>query len=351
MPAAEPGILPGRWLVVGLVLSILVVGLLLAGARLTIDATDLLDRLIALGAVAAGVACLALREPRTRGQRIARDGIEYFGLLTAICLLGAIASYPVAANSHGFSDATMERVDRALRFNWVGWYDVVVAHPVLQRLETIAYHSIFATPALILGYFAFTGRRGAARMFLAAFWVAAVLTLLLFPVAPAEGPLAFLWHRDIPYMPASALYQSELIPQLRAHTMHMISVRGLHGLVCAPSFHTASAVLFVAAAWPFRGLRWIVVPINIAMLLSIPVEGTHYLIDMILGALVALVSVGIMQWAVRLLPDHETGPGGFEGGLRRLRTRDLEAAYMTERRAGPRANAITAEIERRHLID
>ena len=34
--------------------------------------------------------------------------------------------------------------------------------------------------------------------------------------------------------------------------------------------------------------------INVAMLLSTPVEGTHYLADMIAGALVAIAALGIV---------------------------------------------------------
>ncbi len=150
------------------------------------------------------------------------------------------------------------------------------------------------SPAILLGYFAWTGHRASARGFIAAFWLAAVLSLSLFPFLPAEGPLAFLWRGPIPYMPESALYQMSLIPELRRHGISHVDLGALRGLVSAPSFHTASAILYVAAAWPFRRLRWPLLVINIAMLLSTPVEGTHYLTDMIAGALVAIAALGIV---------------------------------------------------------
>lgn len=109
-------------------------------------------------------------------------------------------------------------------------------------------------------------------------------------------------------MPTSALYQEELVIALRAHRMTDIDLGALRGLVCAPSFHTASAVVFMAAAWPVPRLRWVIVPVNLAMLLATPVEGTHYLTDMIVGALVALAAIAIVR-----LAEPDRIPGADQG--------------------------------------
>ncbi len=224
---------------------------------------------------------------------------EYVGLFILICLLGAVASYPAAAASAGFVDPSLLRIDRLLHFNWIGWYDVVSAHPALQALGTAAYLSIYVTPAVLFCYFALADRRADARRFLANFWLAAAIALVLFVQLPALGPLAFLWHGPIPYMPTSALYQAQLIPALRSHEIHDIGLGTLRGLVCAPSFHTTSAVLYMSAAWRIARLRWPLVTVNLAMLLATPVEGTHYLTDMIVGALVAIAAVAITSMVLR----------------------------------------------------
>jgi membrane-associated phospholipid phosphatase len=134
-----------------------------------------------------------------------------------------------------------------------------------------------------------------------AFWLAALLTLFLFPLMPAKGPLAFLWQGSIPYMPTSALYQGEIIPELRDRIFTAIDLGALRGLVCAPSAHSACAVLYLVSAWRLRPLRWILIPVNIAMLLSIPVEGTHYLTDMLMGAMVALTAIMLVRYGSRIL--------------------------------------------------
>jgi hypothetical protein len=284
--------LPGVWLAAGLGLSLVALALLLMMARLTINPFTPGNIAICAGGTALLAIRFACRHASARWQHQARDFSEYAGLFVAVCLIGAIASYPIAAANHGFADAHLEAIDRRLGFNWVGWYEFVAAHPWLQMVSRGVYQSIFVTPAIVLGYLAYNGRRAEARLFITSFWLGALLTLSLFSLMPAEGPLAFLWHSPIPYMPISALYQAELIPALRDHAVHTIDPGTLHGLVCAPSFHAASAILYIAAAWRCGPLRWPILAVNCAMLLATPVEGTHYLADIIAGVIVALIAIG-----------------------------------------------------------
>jgi membrane-associated phospholipid phosphatase len=346
--------LPGRWLVMAIGISLLGVLALLARANLQIDPWKFVDQLFGIIALATIGARIMLRYPRSHGARIARDAIDHVGLFAMVCLVGALASYPVAAATIGFDDSALERVDRLLRFDWISWYDFVAAHPGLQVAGSLAYQSIFLTPAILLGYFAVTGRRAEARLFIASFWLAALITLALFTLAPAEGPLAYLWHGRIPYMPESALYQSQLIPQLRNHEVHSIAVGSLHGLVCAPSFHTVSGVLYIIAAWPLRRLRWPLLALNVAMLLATPVEGTHYLTDMIVGALVAIFATIVVRRGVLSLLEGRSLQSRLDPlrlMLHRASDRDLLRLLGAESVSGPRAAAILQEVDRRGLVD
>lgn len=300
-------LVPGHWLIIGMVFSIAVDVLLLRGAHMRIDLSSVSIG-YALWAAAAASLCYALRSPTNRGARIVRDLTEGVSLFAGVSLLGAIASYPVAAQSHGFVDPALERIDLAMHFNWLRWYDVIAAHPELQRLERMAYMSIFATPALLLAYFAWTGQRAESRLFIARFWVAALITLILFPFLPAVGPLAYLAHGHIPYMPLSALYQAQVIFALRDHAIQDVDLGTLHGLVCAPSFHAASAVLYIATGWRVRPLRWPIAGLNTAMLLATPVEGTHYLIDLVAGS---AVSILVLCGTALLIRAQQTGRGGL----------------------------------------
>lgn len=249
--------------------------------------------------VLAAVCVAALRSHvLPRGWRHAaalRDGAGYYAVFTLIALTGAVASYPLAALTHGYADQTLQRIDTALGFDWLAWYRTVADHRPLQILGIACYESIYLTPAILLGWFARTGQRREAHRFLAGFWLAAVLTLALFTLMPAIGPLSYLWRGGVPYMPVSETWQSNLIPALRAHTIHAVDLGALRGLVSAPSFHAAAGTLYLRTIWrtpPLRRwLTWLVA----AMLLATPVEGTHYLIDMIIGAAVAMLAMEIVD--------------------------------------------------------
>lgn len=288
--------------------SWVVLALLLWDARLEIAPTGPAAAAAFAWLSAAGTIAWVLRKPGARAQRIARDAAEYFGIFVALALFGVIGSYAVAAQTFGYSDRYLALLDHSLGFDWEVLYRFVAVHPVLQVIERIAYQCIYVSPVALLAYYAATGRKQEARRFIASVWVAAVLTLLLFVLIPAKGPLATTWHGPIPYMPASALYQAELIPQLRSHGLGEIHLESLQGVVCAPSFHAASGVLYIVAAWRAPPLRWPLLFINTLMLLATPVEGTHYLVDIIAGAAVAGVSVLLVRYFATWLASRAPAP-------------------------------------------
>lgn len=303
LPTPSIPFLAGGWLIVGIAGGAVIDILLLLSAHLRID-ISWASIGFAAWAIASGAICYAFRARATPAQRIARDFTESVSLFAAISLLGAVASYPLASEGHGFVDPALERIDLSLHFHWIRWYELVATHAWLQHVERTAYLGIFYTPALLFGYFAWTGRRAESRLFIATFGVAALITLALFPLLPAAGPFATLWHGAMPYMPLSALYQDQVIHALRHHAIHAVDLGALHGLVCAPSFHAASAVLYMAAAWRIAPLRWPITGLNIAMLLATPVEGTHYLADILCGVIVACLALALTPILVRLAELH-----------------------------------------------
>lgn len=294
--------IPTRWIVRALAISALVVAVLMrhSGLMITTDNPGFARMALVLGVLA--ITRWWIRHTPTRTHRWLRDFSESALLFMSFSLLGVVASYPMAAISSGFADPMLQRMDQLLHFDWLAWYQTVSAHSSLQMLGATAYASIYVTPLVLLGWYAYAEQRADTQRFLATFWVAAILTLVLFPLFPAQGPLAFLWHGPVPYMPTSALYQQQMIPELRTHVINQIDLGALRGLVCAPSFHTVCGVLYIAFSWPVQRLRWLLLPLNGAMLLATPVEGTHYLSDMVCGLIVAITAFVGVRLALRLLP-------------------------------------------------
>jgi len=300
--------IPVRWLTLAVCGSAAVVFGLMVHNGLSIAWHDGTLYALAVACAVLGVLRWRTHDAPTHALHRTRDFAENGLLLIAMTVLGGLASYAAAADTRGFLDAGLERGDVLLHFHWLAWYETVVRHPVLQHLGAAAYASIYPAPWMLIGAMAWRGERARARRFLATFWLAAMLTLALFPMFPAKGALDHLWHGPIPYMPTSGLYQGEIIPMLREHTFGAIHVNALRGLVCAPSFHTVCATLFIAAAWPMARLRWLLIPMNSAMLLATPVEGTHYLTDMLMGLVVGLTALALMRviapWLERSVPER-----------------------------------------------
>lgn len=295
-------VIPVHWLAGALAVSGLVIMGVMIRNHLLVDTASW-----AFGGLVALIFAFSLIRHRTHGAvtRSAmrwRDFSESALLLIFIGAIGAVGSYAAASETTGFYDAALDRADQMLHFNWLSWYRLVVEYPILQHLGAAAYGSVFLTPWILLGWLAWHGQRAQARQFLTTFWIGSVLTLILFPLLPARGALEFLWHGPIQYMPTNGLYQGEIIPALRDHAMTRIDLGAVRGLVCAPSFHTVCAIVYIVAAWPINALRRFLVPLNAAMLLATPVEGTHYLSDMLLGALVAVVAILLTRWVKARTP-------------------------------------------------
>lgn len=275
--------------------SILLCGALMVCAGLSLRLLSSGNVFFLIGLLGALAIKRGTRLATSRYARSVGECAESYALFASVCLIGALTSYPVAALSHGYADPALERIDLVLRFSWPAWYEVVAQHRALQILGLAAYESIYVTPAVLLAWYAFRGERREANKFLATFWLAALMTLALFSLMPAVGPLSFLWHGRISYMPVSELWQPNLIPALRAHRVHDVDLSQLRGLVSAPSFHAAAAVIYIATAIRIPRLRWPLILLNIAMLFATPVEGTHYLADIVLGMMVALAALAAMR--------------------------------------------------------
>ncbi|WP_333838757.1 phosphatase PAP2 family protein [Novosphingobium sp.] len=280
---------PGLWAITG-VSALAVLALMIHNGLTVLVASPAFFALAgALAAMAFGMRRGSRRA--TPGQCRMHDLCEVGLVMTALVALEAVASYQLAAMSEGFHDATLQRWDEAMHFDWLALYRFVVRHPVVQYVGSAAYNSAFLSPWTIVIWHCWRGERAAAREFVITFWCAIVLTLALFPLFPAQGALDYLWHGVVPYSPSNGLDQGLVITGLRSHAITTIDLATVTGLVSAPSFHTACGVLFIVFGWRIRPLRGVIVPLNVLLLLATPVEGSHYASDMVIGALVALMAI------------------------------------------------------------
>ncbi len=197
-------------------------------------------------------------------------------------LLAAILTYAAATLGGPLYDNGLAAADAALGLDWLAWYDFIAGHPVLQRLLTLAYSSLLPQILLSVFWFSLVGWEHRNVELLTNAMLAVLLTTLLFHLFPALGPgIAMASFREA--------YVDELV-SLRGGSLPLVNVMHLKGVIAFPSYHAVLAVLFTYAhrrSWPFIPLA----AVNGLMLLSIPSEGGHYLVDVLAGVVVAALTI------------------------------------------------------------
>jgi membrane-associated phospholipid phosphatase len=117
-----------------------------------------------------------------------------------------------------------------------------------------------------------------------------LVTIAISTIMPAQGAWGHL-HPSVqdysaitptaPYLP--------VFHGLRDGTLRRLVGDGAEGIIAFPSLHTALGVLFIFALWPVRHLRWIAALLNIVMIAATPIDGGHYLCDIIAGTTIAVL--------------------------------------------------------------
>lgn len=223
------------------------------------------------------------------GRSDALSNMAYFATLwIALSLVGVIFTYMATTLALPLLDATFERIDLRLGFDWVGFYRAVNLHPVANGVLRLAYASLLPQILAAILYFAATGRDDRSYEL----WWTAFATLAVTAVLSGWFPAAGTFHHY-----AMGLDRAVHLPHFFAlrdgSVLHFV-VGQLQGIVTFPSYHVVLAILFTYA---YRGTRFFVAAatLNTLMLVSTPIYGGHYLVDMIGGGLLAALSI----WALR----------------------------------------------------
>jgi hypothetical protein len=215
-------------------------------------------------------------------------------LVTAFSIAAAIFTYLNATLAFPLVDSELARIDAGLGFSWPAWFQFVNSHSLLKVLFAIIYAILLPECAASIVYFAHRGRSDRIAEFL---WGALLSILITAPISGIVPALGAFVHFGVPG-PAEATYLPHLLA-LREGTASSFSMNQLQGIITMPSYHTVLAILIVYA---FRGcgrLFTLVLVLNSVMLLTLPSEGGHYLIDLIAGGAIATVTIAIISAAAR----------------------------------------------------
>jgi hypothetical protein len=222
-------------------------------------------------------------------ERIARLYRAVAELFLLTILVGSL-SYGATSLNRPLWDDVFLAWDLALGFDWKYWLAFLDALPTINRLLVYAYHSMWPQLALLLIALVSIQNYRRLDVLLLSFGFSAVVTVIIAGIMPALSPLAYLQitPQDHPHITLAVPREFEAQAlALRAGTMRVIELGGAQGLVTFPSFHTVTAVLLMLGFWAVPYLRWVSLGLNTVMLVSIPIEGSHYLVDVLAGIAVA----------------------------------------------------------------
>jgi membrane-associated phospholipid phosphatase len=85
------------------------------------------------------------------------------------------------------------------------------------------------------------------------------------------------------------------VTSIRAGVTPDFAAHKIVGIVTFPSFHTAAALIYCYAFRHTGVLGRAIWLLNAVMLIAIPFLGNHYLIDVIAGAMIALIAIGVVR--------------------------------------------------------
>jgi hypothetical protein len=213
------------------------------------------------------------------------------GQIIGFAMVAAPLSYLAAVPAFPLQDAMLYALDQRLGVDWQSMMSFISRHGGLRDVLLLAYESFAVqtiTTVLILGI---TGRLVRLKAFVHAFIATTLIAIVVSIPCPATGPWLFLDLQPAAangFLPASASSWPVFLG-LRDGTLS--TMQGLHseGVITFPSLHAALGILFSVAVWPAKGIRWCVLGLNSLMLLATPAFGSHYVVDVISGILVAAV--------------------------------------------------------------
>jgi hypothetical protein len=215
---------------------------------------------------------------------------EWILLWSVFSVGGALLTYLAAAQNTPLYDARLAQADAGLGFDWQSWFSFVSARPLLKIPLAVAYASLL--PQVLLSILWFSMRRWPHRIeeLLTNATVALLLTTALFCLYPTLGPCA-----DVPACNHDPYLED--LKSLRNGNLPSFNMMMLKGVIAFPSFHAVLAVLFTFAHRR-SPLLLPVAAFNGLMLLSLPSEGGHYLVDVPGGIAVGFLAI----LATRVLP-------------------------------------------------
>jgi membrane-associated phospholipid phosphatase len=239
-----------------------------------------------------------------RPDLVLASALENTAQLIAFAAVAAPLSYIVAAANLPLQDQLFATLDRALRLDWLALLQWMDAFPASHTLLRLTYFSLTVQTTIAILSLALTGQLLQLRIYLLSFVSATLITIAISALLPGAGAWPYYGLSADPHRINSVVSTS--LPAflcLRDGSCRELMALGAQGIIAFPSLHAALAVILVLTLWPIPILRWVTLSLNLAMIASAPIDGSHHFTDVFAGlALGALCFRAAYRIAARI--DH-----------------------------------------------
>ncbi|MGH6642059.1 MAG: phosphatase PAP2 family protein [Bradyrhizobium sp.] len=280
---------------------------------------------VALGitlAIAAVLALIPYLYAFVKGDQADPKLIFPLGALSQLLLIATIMgplTYVASVINWPLQDHTLLAIDRAIGMDPAMIAQYVNDHDWLGGLLVRSYTLIKIILLAIPVVLALTSRFVRLQVFVFAFSVTLIMTLLISTFTPAVGTYYGLGVDPAQFTSLDAsMYQAQLrdILALRDGSLRHLELFKITGIVSFPSFHAASAVLYIWALWPVRFVGGAAVVLNVLMMASTPVIGAHYVIDVFGGVALAVIGIWLAKQALNIaVPSSSKTPAAPQAAL------------------------------------
>lgn len=245
------------------------------------------------------VSFAALRYSHNVRLRAAASGLSFVFLAWPVLRL---FNHLVMTTALPLQDALLARGDAALGLDWVSYLQMLEGHFSLLVAMSHCYTSLTTVSCITFALLVFLGDVREAAAFLILFFWAAILASSIGLLFPAEGAMIF-------YAPSAAMLQVipldsgtwfvEPLRMLRENTEPVFKMAYMPGLTAFPSFHTAMGVIILYCT---RTRSYLFAPALVfvtLMILSTPVFGGHYFVDLFAGIALAVALIYAVRHSSR----------------------------------------------------
>lgn len=238
-------------------------------------------------------------------------------LFTPLTFAAGIFMYMAAAIGWPLMDANLAALDRMLGFDWPSFLAAINDRPLIAAGLSMAYHTTGPQIPILFLWLGMSRREERLYEYVALIAVSSILTGAVMALTPAAGAYALFTPspETFSHFTASAgMWHYDELMRLRSGRPFVYDVTQSQGLVTFPSYHTVLAIITSYAA---RDARWVFVPVailNAVVVVSTIPEGGHYLIDVVAGGAIALVSILF----VRAVAGVGDGAAAIDAGRRRV---------------------------------